>query len=620
MLKTFRGLLEGPGKYVFAVLLILAFSVVGVPALENFGSRAAVKVGSQEITSLQLEREILSQVRQIQIENPDVTREQALQAGIGQRAIETLVARALIDEEAKRLGLATPNEVLQLYIRQIDGLTDPETGRFDDQVLGLFLQQQGITVSTFREMVEGDMLRQQLTEALSTPTLYPEELVRPLILLQSMERDLRFTKISADAAAVEPTEDEITAAYQENLLDYMTPEYRTFTLVTVDEAEVAAAVEVSEDDIRQLYEVEVGVAAARETRDVRQLLVAGAAAEQAAAAAEAGGNLDALAEAAGGTINTLSDQARTSFLDEDVADAIFAAEAGALVGPVETDFGTVYAEVTEISGSEGATFEERREALEAELRAEIAREDLSALIEELENARDTGATLADAADALGLEVRTEGPVDANLFTRFDAIANIPPRLGVAGFRLAEGEESDAIRLDDGFGFVSVDRVEAPQPRAIEDVRDALIEGLKADARSNAAEEIEARFLGLIAGGESFETASAQLGGEIVSITLSATSDPSAVPAEVLAAIQDLSIGEQRAIPASGEPSVYVAEFTAARFMDRDSFVAALPVLAQQFGQQMGSELNNAYIESLEEVSTVTQNPRQVARALGTQDQ
>ena len=66
--------------------------------------------------------------------------------------------------------------------------------------------------------------------------------------------------------------------------------------------------------------------------------------------------------------------------------------------------------------------------------------------------------------------------------------------------------------------------------------------------------------------------------------------------------------------------MYVAEFTAARFMDRDSFVAALPVLAQQFGQQMGSELNNAYIESLEEVSTVTQNPRQVARALGTQDQ
>lgn len=620
MLKTFRGLLEGPGKYVFAVLLILAFSVVGVPALENFGGSAAVKVGKQEISALELQREVDNQIRQIQIQNPDVTRNQALEAGIGQRAIETLVARALIDEEAGRLGLATPSDVLQQYIRQIDGLTDPETGRFDDQLLGLFLQQQGISLPTFREMIAGDMLRTQLTEALSTPAAYPEELVRPLLLLQSMERDLRIVKVSAEAAAAEPSEEEITAAYQEDLLSFMTPEYRTFTVLTINADDVAAAVEVSEDDLRQLYEVQVGAAAARETRDVRQLLAAGAAADDAIALAEGGASLDAIAEAVGRPINVLTEQERVSFVDEDLAEAIFSADVGVLIGPITTDFGTAFAEVTNVTGGEGASFEEMREELETELRAEIAREDLAAMVEEVETARDSGASLSDAAETLGLEARTVGPVDANLFTKFDAIANIPPRLGAAGFRLVEGEESEPVRLEDGYGFVAVDRIEAPQPRAIDEVRDTIVARLQADARGNAADEIKARFEGLIVSGQSFEEAAAQLGGEVTNFILGPSDDGSDLPREVLTLIQNLRIGEVQTAAATDEPSVYVVEMTAARFLDRESFTDVLPVLSQQFGQQIGSELNNAYLESLEETSEVTQNPRQLARAFGTEDQ
>ncbi|GGY49473.1 peptidylprolyl isomerase [Parvularcula lutaonensis] len=614
MLKFFRGMLEGPGRWIFIILLVAAFGVFGVPALENFGGSAAIKVGSQEISAQEVEQEFSTRLRQVQAQNPNVTREQALAQGLDQQVIEILTAQALLEEEARRLGLAVPDSVVQQYIEQIDGLADPSTGRFDRQRLGLYLQSAGLTLPGFRDQIAAEILRLQLADAVAQPVAAPEELTRLLILRQFENRQVQVATVPADAAEAEPTEEEIEASYQADIESYQTPEFRTLTVLTIDESAVTDSIDVSDEEIEQLFNVRAGALAAGETRSIRQILVPQAQADGAAAAAE--GGIDAIQQATGGTVTVLEDQRQSDFINEELGEAVFAAEEGALVGPIATGFGVVYAEVTDVKEAQGPSLEDLRDELEAELRAEIADRRILELVEGVEEARDTGASLAEAAEAVGLEARTEGPVDRELFTRFGSIANIPQELGREGFLLSEGEESPPIRLNDGYGFVAVEDITPPQPIPLSEVRDQVVAKLEAEKRASAADEILARFQAGMAEGKTFSAVAEELGATVQTETVSLIDQEPKLPQPVLAKAFDLAIGELGSVPVEGEPAVQVIEVTNVSYADSSAVQPVLPQLSAQFGQQIAGELNQAYLFAIEEDVEVKQNPSQIARAFG----
>jgi peptidyl-prolyl cis-trans isomerase D len=614
MLKSFRGVMEGGGRYVLAVVIILAFGLVGVPALENFGGSSAIKVGSQDVSSRDLELEVRNQIARVQQENPNVTREQALAGGIGQNAIQTLVARALIEDEAERLGLSAPPEVLQEYIQEIDGLANPETGRFDERRLQLFLQQQGLSVQSFRDLLEAELLREQLAQALTGTPPQSSELTRLLLLRQVEERDALYALIPAEAASSEPTEEEIEEAYNFNIERFQSPEYRTLTVLEITEEDANEGIEVSEDELQQLFNARQGQLAAAETRSVRQVVVPRARADTLAELAE-DASLDDIAGAAEVQVSILNEQRRNDFVNEDVAEAVFSAEEGELIGPVSTDFGTTYAVVTGISRTEAPSFEDLREELEADLRTEIAEERLVELVEAIEAARDEGASLSEAADAVGLEARTVGPIDRQFFTEFGAIADAPGPLGQRGFVLEEGEESADIRLDDGYGFVAVDAVRPPTPLPLTEVRDQVAALVKSEAAADAAAQIKAQLEAKMAEGESFAAAVVSLGGEVQRATLT-PSEPGDVPREVAAQAFVLDIGGVETVTPQAADGIYAVSVAAVRFPGAETIAQAAPLIAPQFGQQLGGELNEAFLRALEEQTPVKQNPRQIARALG----
>ncbi|MEM7517740.1 MAG: peptidyl-prolyl cis-trans isomerase, partial [Planctomycetota bacterium] len=464
-----------------------------MPALENFGSTSAIKVGRQEISARDVELEIRNQMRAIQEQNPGVSREQALAQGLGGQVVQTMITRALLEDEAASLGLAAPGPVVQDYIGTIEGLTDPDTGRVDQQALSFFLSQNGLSLQGFRDLLAGELVRQQVAEAITQPIGAPNEMTRLLLLRGVERRQVRFATIPLDAAATEPTEDEIEAYYNTNISRFQSPEYRVLTFVSVDDSDVAETIEVSEEDIQQLFNARQGAAAASETRTVRQLRLGADDVEEAQRLVDEGATLDAVSEAVGGTITTLENQGRGAFINDALVEAAFAAEEGAVAGPVETPFGTVFLSVTDIARTEGPSFEDEREALEAELRAEIAADRVSELVEAVELARDEGATLNEAADTAGLNARQTQPLDQELFTRTGAIASIPASLAREGFSLLEGDESSAIPVGTGYGFVTVDQIIAPSPLALSEVRDDVVGALKVQRRQSAAETIETQF-------------------------------------------------------------------------------------------------------------------------------
>lgn len=620
MLTLFRSAMNGPFKWVFALLLVAAFAVVGVPALENFGGRSAIQVGEQKISALDVERELRSQLTRVQQQNPDITRDQALAAGLGDQVVYTLTIQALIAAEAERLGMVAPIDVVRSYVERIPALQNPETGKFDSNRLGLLLQQQQLTQSGFAELVTDGLIREQIVGAVTSKSSAPEELTRLLLLRQFEERDVRFVALDLNAGEEPPTEDEIASYYAGNIGNYQSPEYRTFTFVVLDQEAVADQVTVTEDDVRQLFESRAGAAQALETRTIKQFRVSAEQLSVVEAALAGDGGFDAAADALSAAVTTLTDQRQDDFIAEEFGEAVFASEEGGVVGPVETPFGFLIGQVVTVNAAEGLVFDQEREALEAELRAEIAADRLVDLVDELEIARDEGATLAEAARQIGLEPKTTAPTDAELFTETGSITNIPSVLGNEGRALAEGEESNAIRMGEGYGFVAVDSIVPPAPLPIDDVRVQVVNAIEGERLAEAATRLEERFAALRAEGKTFQEVAEELGGEPILASVSLTQTERPIPEDAFARAFELQVDQLAVLPDGAAGQAGVLEVGAVRFGDASQAQAVIPMVAEQFGEQIGTELESAYLEALQESTEVQQNPSELARGLGQTDQ
>lgn len=607
--------MKGVTAWVIGGLIILAMAFTGVTSLENFGRGSALQVGKIGYSVRDVELEVRGRIATLQQQNPGLTREQAVASGVQQQTIEVLTLRALQENEAKRLGLVAPDEVVRAYIENIDVFKNPETGRFDNQRLAFALQQQGLSVSRFGELAAGEIVRTQMVEALAAAAPAPDSLTRLLLLRQFEERRIRVAELPVGETE-EPTDEEFQKFYTDNQSRYLSPEYRTYTVLTIKADDVADDIEVSEEDIQQLFQSRQGQLAAAQTRSYRQVsLNTTDAQQQAAAQAESGGDVDAIAEATGATVMSFNDQARNAIINEELAEAVFAAEVGARLGPIETPFGVLYAEVSAINKTETPSLDDQRDALTETLRAEIAEERLVELVEAVELARDEGATLDEAASTLGLEARTVGPVDAELFTPNGSIAALNRVLAAEGRTLTTGEESAAIRLEDGYGFVGVESITPPAPQPFEEVKASVRTAFLERRGDRAANDLAARFVSLQAQGQTFDEATLALGGAVKEGLVTLTDAGELVPRETLPDIFAASVGQATTV-LSSDNAVYGLVVTDVDFGNGQEVMAVMPVVAEQFGEQLTEELYATYIEALQAETKVTTNERELARALG----
>ncbi|MEM6913452.1 MAG: peptidylprolyl isomerase [Pseudomonadota bacterium] len=614
MLNRFRNALRGVLAWVIGVLIILAMAVVGVPALDNFGSGAALSIGNTDYSGRELELEVRTRIQQVQAQNPNVSREQLINQGIALEAVRVLSLRGILSNAADELGLAAPSDVIRLYIENAEGLKDPDTGEFNAQLLTFFLQQQGISLESFGERAAGDLMRSQLAEALEATATAPEAMTRLLLLNEFEERTIKVAELSRGEVAP-PSEEDVAAYYAANSSLFLSPEYRTFTVLTISTADVVDDIDVSEADIRQLYDARVGANEAAETRNYRQVTLADADTKTAAREAlEAGGGFDAIADATGVPVTTLNEQAREGVINSDLADAVFGAEQGDLIGPIETPFGDLYAEVMSINTSDIETFDELREPLRAELVDEIAEERIIEFVEGVEIARDEGANLVEAAATLGLEARTVGPIDSELFTRNGSIASINRALAAEGGRLEEGEESQSLRLADGYGFVTVESIMPPTSLALSEVEAEIRSTLSEQRAADASTAVGVQFAAQEATGLSFDDVAAALGGTVRLETLSRDTQ-TAIPNSVVSQILELRVGQTTTIPGNGD-RVFAVRVENVEYGDATEAMMVVPLVRNQFGDQLTNELYQAYVEALEAETEIRQNDRVIARALG----
>src|SRR5229473_3158215 len=234
-------------------------------------------VGSRKIDQRQLVQAINEDSEQLRGmfggARPDP--EQLKQLGLVDNALQRLINRDLVDLEVSHLGLALSDGAVSQAIRSNRAFQD-EKGQFDSNRYQAVLAQQHMTVPQFESLLRGDLIRLHLSHALVAGTAPPPELVDTLYRSRAEHRVAEVATVPPSAAGDPgtPGDEELAAFYGQHKEAFRVTELRSFTVGQLLLDDVAAAIDVPEDKLRDEYQARVAEFHTPEQRHLQQILLA----------------------------------------------------------------------------------------------------------------------------------------------------------------------------------------------------------------------------------------------------------------------------------------------------------------------------------------------------------
>jgi hypothetical protein len=255
-----------------------------------------------------------------------------------------------------------------------------------------------------------------------------------------------------------------------------------------------------------------------------------------------------------------------------------------------------------------------RGEIAAKLGEDAARKKLFEAVEAVEEARDTGAVLADAAKTAGLEMKTFGPVDSFSFAPGGAIvADLPGEVLKEAFLIAEGEESEAKPLDEGgYFFVQLDKVDAPSVLPYAEVEDEVAQKWRAAERKTRIAAAVKRVTDAVAAGKSLGEAAAPFNRAVIERMLARGQTDDAFSAELADKVFSSAPKTVVAGQAGTSDAQTIAEIREIGFARNRIGPGEETAFRQFIGYQLNQEYLEAYLATLREDYGVKTNSDELA--------
>lgn len=539
MISTFRSFAKSPAAIIIIALLVMAFAFYGVGGIFTGSGTAVAIVGKEQVSVGELSAAYDRQIQNIQVDNPEFTREQAREFGLGDQVLDQLIVMAAFSSKAREMGLVVADRTVVDEAARIEAFRSPITGRFDPDTMREILSLNGYTEAQFENEQRGNILRAQLTAALGTGIGAPDELAQTRFTVRGEQRAMRGLFIdSTFAEEVAAPDDATLESYiesnrgvtnpQTGLPLFLAPEMRRITLVRFQVADFINDVEVDEAPLRELYDYQLetnqlGTPALRTFSQVN-------APDEATANAIAqriGAGEDAAAIASELGLIAPFEQADVQAYevpDTDLSDAVFAASVGEAIA-VEGSLGWYAVHITGGVDGNVPSFEEELPGLREDAAQEAALNAMYDVIGRFSDARDQGASLEDAAETAGTPIEFFPAMDrygrdASLEIDMNRFATLGQEILPFAFEQFEGIDSDLEQFNEtDFFVVRVEESIPEQMRPLEDIRDIAeaywrVEQIDAQLQARADEA-----LAQLQAGEDIDLVALTSGGRVETATL-----------------------------------------------------------------------------------------------------
>ncbi|WP_027036642.1 SurA N-terminal domain-containing protein [Mesorhizobium ciceri] len=490
------------------VLLVLSFLVWGVSGRLMGGLAGHDSVITAGGTKVSINEYRLAYDRQLAVMSQQfgqrLSHEQAKALGVDNQVLAQLVSGAVLDEQARKLGLGLSKDRLAELTREDPAFKGPG-GQFDRRTFEYMLQQIGMRPEDYLKNRAQVAVRQQIVEAVSDGLKAPDTFFKAVALYRGEDRTIDY--LTLPKALVEPIaapSDSVLSAYFEaNKKTYAAPEYRKFSYVRLEPVDIMDTTAVTDSQVSDDYNKNKARYTTPELRTVEQLVFKTPDAAKAALdSLKAGATFDKLVTAEGKTPadTLLGTLAKDKIADKAVADAAFALNANEVSQVVQGAFGPVLLRVTEIKPEVVKPLAEVSDQIRKDLALGEASRILLDVRDNYDDTRAAGSSLADAAAKLKLKVVTIDAIDrSGLRPDASIVKDLPqsPELIKAVFDAEPNTENDALTTaDNGFVFYEVASITPARDRTLDEVRQKVVADWTAAETSKRlaakADELEKR--------------------------------------------------------------------------------------------------------------------------------
>jgi peptidyl-prolyl cis-trans isomerase D len=492
MLSFFRRVSNSKiGTGIMVAILVAILGGFALADLSNFGSgqigftmssSTLARVGDQQISERDLSEAMQRRLQEARQQRPEA--DYASIMGDFNAVLDALINERTLIAFGDKYGFPLSKRLVDAEIAQIPQ-TKGLNGKFSEQAYQAFLAQQRLSDAQVREILTGGLLQRLLLTPVATNARVPVGMATPYasMLLETREGEAALIPVEAFKAGLQPTDAQVQQYYAANRTRYMIPEQRMIRLARIGPEQVAN-IAASDQEIAAYYNANKAVYAPSDTRSLSQAVVPDQATANAIAQrAKGGATLAAAAAPAGANaaVTELKDQNRQAYAavaGDKTAAAVFAAPSGAVVGPIQSDFGWVVVKVESVKAGGGKTLDQARAEIAAKLTADKRKSAIEDLVDKVQSALDGGSNFSEAVNAAKLPSTTTPLVMANGTSRADAAYKAPPELAPAlktGFEIAPNDPPEIVALpgDAGYAVVSPGQVVPAAPAPLASIRDQV---------------------------------------------------------------------------------------------------------------------------------------------------
>jgi peptidyl-prolyl cis-trans isomerase D len=615
-------------------LVFVAIVVTGVGTPGGLGDASAsngetlARVGSQSIGTTDVNDRLKVQLESLRQQQPGIDMPALVRDGTFDKVLNGLTDIRAIQAFAESQGVFISDRLIDGKIADIDAFKGP-TGKFDRARFDGLLAQRNISEKSLRADIARDILGRIIGGPAAAGAKVPAGIVTPFasLMLETRQGSITVVASSAMGVGAQPTPQELSAFYTRNAKRYTVPELRVIKYATFDKSRFDGKVTPTDAEIAAAYQKNAAKYGAKETRNLSQIIVQdAAAAKNIATQISNGGNMSAAAKSAGVDVLTLTAQDKKAYVNlsaSAVADAVFNAQRGAVVGPLKSGLGWHIVRVDAVDVVAGQSLASVRTSLATALTSEKTAAALSNLVAEIDDAIADGQSFDDVVKAQGLVVVTTPALTASGISPdnngFKAPTELAPVLKDA-FQAELDDDAVVINTSaESYAFFDLDRIVPSAPKPLAQIATTVAGDFVVDRASREAKKVADAIAAKVNGGLGVATA--------ISGTGKALRAPSPVTARrvdllnagervppPLALMFSMSARQAKVLEAPDKQGwfvVWLDKIVPGNAGERPELIAATQ---GQLSQVVGEEYNQQFVSAIKARLAATRDAGAIARA------
>ena len=478
----------------WAIKFILSFIALtfiwwGVGTYSEQGRNVAAKVAGEAITTNELAEAVSGLEKSYrEVYGAAFTPEMAKALDLKKQAMDSLIQRKLLLEEAAKMGLSATDEEVQREISAIPAFQ--QNGQFRDDLYRSVLSYNRVNPAEFEASKRTEITLKKVEGLLTAGTLVPETEAKEMFRVAS--RKIRLLVVTADpgkAAAGAPTEGEILAKYEQAKERFRTPARVKLAVAAFTPDRFGREVQPSEAEIKAFFDANPERFRTEEQRLVARIVlpfgtkdrdaVRKKAAEILARASKGKAEFDAQAKAqsrgkGGETWLTRKDAG------EPLSGPLFQASVDTVVGPVELPGSFVLARVNRIRFPETLPLSQVRDLVVEQVRREKGKDLAVVKAYEAQPKAASAKALKATAAAYGVPVLETGWVGA------EGAPGVPAPLVQDALLLPSGEVAPVKTVGDAHFLFQVTAKEESRVPPLAEVREKVAAEVTREKKAAAA--------------------------------------------------------------------------------------------------------------------------------------